>query len=550
MQSLFKSALGLTTLMLWGLAPAAAENDGRSVVVIYNKQMPESKSVADHYAEQRGVPAEQIFGYDLPRSEAMTRQQFLELLQEPLLQDLEKGGLFKFSSSKPDQRGKPRVLQDATIRYAVLCFGVPTKIQEDAKQVEKEASSLPPELQRSECSVDSQLVCLPLSLNPSFVWTGPFENPFYRTTNTTTMHPTNGVLLVGRLDGPTAEIARNLVNLAMSAETNGLWGRAYIDSRGQTNGPLVMGDEWMRGAFRVSRIDFPTEFDNQEATFSKGYPLSQVAIYAGWYDQGVSGPFTWPNVDFMPGAFAYHLHSFTAQSIRTDHGWWVGPLLAKGATVTIGNVYEPYLAYTEDLPAFLSLWMGRRVTFGEAAWAAIRGLSWQTVMIGDPLYAPAKRDPQELHMDLEKRRPDLLPWSHLRVVTRNLSLGTPPPELARYIEKETPFRESPILLETLADLKWLARSYTDSLAYYEEALKREMTPPHRLRLLMKLANQRSYFGPTSKAITHYQEVLQEFPDYPDRLGIYKKILPLARDEGMEDLVKECEQSITKLSPPE
>ena len=39
-----------------------AEDSGKSVVVVYNTQMPESKEVADHYAARRQVPPSQVFG--------------------------------------------------------------------------------------------------------------------------------------------------------------------------------------------------------------------------------------------------------------------------------------------------------------------------------------------------------------------------------------------------------------------------------------------------------------------------------------------------------
>ena len=44
--------------------------------------------------------------------------------------------------------------------------------------------------------------------------------------------PENGVMMVARLDGPSPEIAMRLVDQAMEAEREGLWGRAYFDSRG------------------------------------------------------------------------------------------------------------------------------------------------------------------------------------------------------------------------------------------------------------------------------------------------------------------------------
>jgi len=49
----------------------------------------------------------------------------------------------------------------------------------------------------------------------------------------------------------------------------------------------------------------------------------------GWYDSGVTGPFYRASVEFLPGAFAYHLHSFSAANLRSASENWVGPLLAR-----------------------------------------------------------------------------------------------------------------------------------------------------------------------------------------------------------------------------
>ena len=91
-------------------------------------------------------------------------------------------------------------------------------------------------------------------------------------------------------------------------------------------------------AARTARqVGFETILDESAPTFSPGYPMSQIAIYAGWYDQAVSGPFTRPSVEFMPGAFAYHLYSFSASTLRSTSSW-AGTLLAQGATCTLGSV--------------------------------------------------------------------------------------------------------------------------------------------------------------------------------------------------------------------
>src|SRR5438067_10917154 len=84
---------GLWTILLalasLAILPLRAADSGASVVVVYNSKMPESKEVADYYAKRRDVPANQVFGFDLPVTESMTRLEFLEQLQKPLLKKLE-----------------------------------------------------------------------------------------------------------------------------------------------------------------------------------------------------------------------------------------------------------------------------------------------------------------------------------------------------------------------------------------------------------------------------------------------------------------------------
>ena len=92
---------------------------------------------------------------------------------------------------------------------------------------------------------------------------------------------------------------------------------------------------------------------NEAATFPPAFPMSQIAFYAGWYDQQVSGPFTRQTVEFMPGAFAYHLYSFSAQTLRSSNASWVASFVQKGATCTMGSVDEPYLGGTPNIFFFI-----------------------------------------------------------------------------------------------------------------------------------------------------------------------------------------------------
>jgi uncharacterized protein (TIGR03790 family) len=554
---LFRSVL-LTLLWvfsgstLFSLLQAAER--GAEVVVVYNSRVPESKGVAEYYAQRRQVPKEQVFGLELPTGESMSRKEYLDQLQQPLIKKLEEGKLILFGPATnrfPDFKpGDPPVRRvvDARIRYAVLCYGVPTKIQGDPSLNEEGTEKMQPELRRTEAAVDTQLALAP-NVEQKLRWAGPMPSPFYGFTNASMMHPTNSLLMVTRLDGPSAAIARGLVDKAIEAETNGLWGRAYFDARGLgTNDSYRAGDDFMRGAAVVAqRFGFETELDEKPETFSAGFPLSQVALYAGWYDQTVSPLFTRPTVEFMPGAFAYHLYSFSAQTIRSANSW-VGTLLQKGATCTMGAVDEPYLAGTPDIFVFVSRFTFLGFTFAEAAYAAQNSLSWQTTIIGDPLYQPFGKGLEGVHRDLEKRGSKLLEWSHLLVANRNLVMGSGPDELIGYIQAFPVSRQSAVLTEKVADLYALKTALGDSVDTCETALKRDPSPQQKVRLLLKAAEKRAVYGPDDKAYGHYNTLLKEFPDYPEPLKIYQMMLPIAKRMKNAAEIERCEKEIKRLGP--
>jgi tetratricopeptide (TPR) repeat protein len=65
----------------------------------------------------------------------------------------------------------------------------------------------------------------------------------------------------------------------------------------------------------------------------------------------------------------------------------VAPLISRGATASLGNVYEPYLQLTNHLNIFNDRLL-HGFTFAESAYMSIQALSWMNVMVGDPLYRP------------------------------------------------------------------------------------------------------------------------------------------------------------------
>jgi len=310
-----------------------------------------------------------------------------------------------------------------------------------------------------------------------------------------------------------------------------------------------MGDDWIRAAAQYTRrMGFETVLDEKPETFSASYPMSQIAFYAGWYDGQVSGPFTRPVVEFMPGAIAYHLYSFSASAIRTPNQFWVGPLLAKGATATMGSVAEPYLDGTPDLESFFGRILFFGFSFGEAAYASQAWLSWQTTVIGDPLYHPFKKSPPLLHEELRHRKSKLLEWSYARVVGLNLATGVAPQKLIDYLEAEPLTKESAVLQEKLGDLYYSRGKIADAIDSYIPALALNPTPQQRVRVTLGVARLLTTFHRDEEALELYRQFLRTFPDYPDLLTVYQLALALAKDHGKEGEAAQYQKEIESRSP--
>ena len=54
------------------------------VWLIVNKNVPESRQVADHYIAKRGVPKGNVIELDLPNNENISRQDYDAKLAEPI----------------------------------------------------------------------------------------------------------------------------------------------------------------------------------------------------------------------------------------------------------------------------------------------------------------------------------------------------------------------------------------------------------------------------------------------------------------------------------
>jgi len=362
----------------------AGAQDERSLaaatIVVYNSNISESAALAKFYAERRDIPRDHIVGLACPKEEEISREEYDSLIAEPLRAVFRKRRWWTLRDEDKPERG----ISSSSIQFVAMIKGMPLKIRHTTGY-SGDKSAGGPNGDRNEASVDSELTVLGRF---SREISGPVANAYYKSSLPIADFGDPSLLLVCRLDAPTAETVRRMIVDSIATEKGGLWGRAYIDGANNTSGGLEIGDKWLEQICeQLGKVGIPKVYDNSPAVFPPGYPMSDCALYYGWYAGSVTGPFTEPDFHFVPGAVAVHIHSFSAATLRDPNANWVGPLLQKGATASIGNVYEPYLPLSADLSVFNDRLL-RGFTFAESAYISMRGLSWMSVMAGDPLFRP------------------------------------------------------------------------------------------------------------------------------------------------------------------
>lgn len=390
-------------------APGAGDPPAFHVVILANSADPDSLRLAAHYASARGVPADNLIALRMPAGETISWAEFIGQIWQPLQDELvHRGWIDAISTSLVDTVGRKKyAIVSHRITCLVVCRGVPLRIAHDPRLFsENTPLASRPEFRTNQAAVDSELSLLAQSGYNINAWV---PNPLYRNE-----HPTpfdlSSVVKVGRLDGPTLEDAERLVDNALVAERTGLIGRSYVD----LGGPHREGDQWLEAAAaQLAVLGFDGDIDRAPATLPVTARCDAPAFYFGWYAGDLNGPFDLPDFTFPPGAIALHIHSFSARTLRSPTQGWCGPLVARGVTATMGNVYEPYLEFTHH-PDLLLHALARGWSLGDAAYYALPALSWQGILIGDPLYRPFAADFSEQWRNRKDLPPALAPYAVLR----------------------------------------------------------------------------------------------------------------------------------------
>jgi len=520
------------------VTPINPEGDlAAHLLVVYNQNDPDSPGLANYYARRRSIPSERVLAISCPVTEEITRQQFDDTIRSPIVSYLCQKDWMTRAPARVRVGDRFLGLLVATrndIWAIVLMRGVPLKIAPDPS--EEDTMEDEPELQTNAAAVDSELALLPVYGLPEG---GYVPNIFFddQVTGIKRIGPelAKNMVLVTRLDGPKPSDVRRMIDDSLRAEENRLAGLAVVDTRGITdikNG-YISGDTWLRSARDMLMQDgWDVKFDDKPDVMPATDPCNQVAIYLGWYHDGATGPWVTAPNRFVPGAIAYHLHSFSASTVRSDSAAWVGPLIAHGADATMGMVYEPYLALTphEDIFTRRLLQGGY---FAEAAYASERALSWMLTVVGDPLYRPFHQPLDYVLAQAGVRHSDHDDWLLVQQVQREIVAGKIQNNADSLKKTLDVPGVGPIAEEALGDLlEKLNDPSADGAIQqaYKKALAREVLPVDSIRVGLKLAQFYSNHGQDGQAQAELQSMRESNPGDAQRFGVAGPLVPTSENK--------------------
>jgi uncharacterized protein (TIGR03790 family) len=351
---------GAALSLLIGLAAPATAQTAANVAVVINENNPESVRVGEHYITRRSIPAANVVRIRVPAGETIDRSSYTTGIEVPISRAFMAAGLHD------------RIL------YIVLTRGVPLRITGTAGQ------------RGTSASVDSELTLLyrRMTGRPAPA-AGTIDNPYFSEAPGKAALPfdrkAHDVYLVTRLDGLSADDVVQLIDRGIAAEAAGA---IVFDQRGDPR--AAMGDRWMREAADALGTSDPTRQVVVEDTLrAASITTSTMGLFAwGSADPAYrEGPLTVP---FTPGSIAATIGSTDAASFQvSDRGPrpLAGELVRAGATGVGANTAEPYLASTLRPQVLFPAYLGG-LPLAEAFYRALPHLSWQSVIIGDPLVRP------------------------------------------------------------------------------------------------------------------------------------------------------------------
>lgn len=235
------------------------------------------------------------------------------------------------------------------------------------------------------------------------------------------------VYLVCRIDGNVLADALALVQRGTNLVVNRARVRVLLDEYDVSGGadldddplfsmndPFLAGDDFEEATAVLQSGGWDVRYDGtfdfidctEETNTLIGYSSYGENHSAGGHGENPPGAGTYISCfDFARGAMFNTFESYNGRALNglgtLFNQEQVADFVAAGGTFAIGNVYEPFTFSVADNEYMMPNLLMRGMRWGEAAYTSLPCLSWQQIVIGDPLARPIiVHDPNPLPGDM------------------------------------------------------------------------------------------------------------------------------------------------------
>ena len=180
-----------------------------ATIVVFNSNDRESGELAKFYAQKRGIARDHVVGLACSRDEEISREEYDRTIARPLREIFRERKWWTLRES--DEAALS--VSSNTIRFVALIRGMPLKVR-PAEAYPGDKVGNGPINNRNDASVDSEIATL--SRFSSEV-SGAVSNPYFQSYRPIADVPDSAVMLVCRLDAPSAQTVRRMIIDAVEA---------------------------------------------------------------------------------------------------------------------------------------------------------------------------------------------------------------------------------------------------------------------------------------------------------------------------------------------
>lgn len=346
------------------LLTAAVCQAADTVLIVANANSALSKNIAEYYARKRSIPKDNVCYLRTTTEETIDRTTFEKSVEAPVAACL-----------------RERKLTEK-ILYIVTTADVPLRVKGR------------PGTGGDNAAVDSELTLLYAKMRGRrFPVNGIVPNPLFRRKDATFRHSEFPIYLVTRLAAYDFNGVKALIDRSLAASNRGVF---VLDAKSDSDAP---GDSWLRDA-AIALPKNRTVFDDTAGVLKE---QKEVIGYASWGSNDPARKTRTLGFRWLPGAVMTEYVSSNGRTFkRPPPTWQIGPwkdqkayfagspqtligdYIEEGVTGVAGHIDEPYLTLTPRPDQLFPAWYSGR-NLAESFYVAMPALSWQNIVVGDPL---------------------------------------------------------------------------------------------------------------------------------------------------------------------